>query len=174
MKIRKLAVCKMDQNKIYDIQFRDCHGKNMDFHHHPYLHSHSNNNHIKKRTRQLWANLKPSLMVKYKRNGCKLQGRKWMMPRHSFACSSVPHILNRRPPWAAKKGANTSDSTAMSLIRMLSEGPEVSFRGSPIVSPMTAALCGSDPLGPRVLACSEAPAYRMCGSKKSTKLNWYK
>lgn len=58
----------------------------------------------------------------------------------------------------AKKGANTSDSTAISLMRMLSEGPEVSFRGSPMVSPMTAALCGSDPLGPSVLACSEAPA----------------
>lgn len=58
----------------------------------------------------------------------------------------------------AKKGANTSDSTAMSLIRMLSDGPEVSLSGSPMVSPITAALCGSEPLGPRVLACSEAPA----------------
>lgn len=58
----------------------------------------------------------------------------------------------------AKKGANTRDSTAMSLMRMLSDGPEVSFSGSPMVSPMTAALCGSDPFGPRVLACSEAPA----------------
>jgi hypothetical protein len=27
-----------------------------------------------------------------------------------------------------------------------------------MVSPITAALCGSDPLGPRDLACSEAPA----------------
>lgn len=59
----------------------------------------------------------------------------------------------------AKKGAKTSDSTAMSLIRMLSDGPDVSLRGSPIVSPITAALWASDPLGPRVLACSEAPAY---------------
>lgn len=59
----------------------------------------------------------------------------------------------------AKKGANTRDSTAMSLMRMLSDGPEVSLSGSPMVSPMTAALCGSDPLGPRVLACSEAPAW---------------
>lgn len=61
----------------------------------------------------------------------------------------------------AKKGANTSDSTAISLIRMLSEGPEVSLSGSPMVSPITAALCGSDPFGPRVLACSEAPAYKI-------------
>lgn len=66
--------------------------------------------------------------------------------------------LKRRPPWVAKKGANTSDSTAISLIRMLSEGPDVSFNGSPMVSPITAALCGSEPFGPRLLACSEAPA----------------
>lgn len=58
----------------------------------------------------------------------------------------------------AKKGAKTSDSTAMSLMRMFRDGPDVSFRGSPTVSPITAALCASDPLGPSVLACSEAPA----------------
>lgn len=46
----------------------------------------------------------------------------------------------------------------MSLIRMLSEGPEVSLSGSPIVSPITAALWASDPLGPSALACSETPA----------------
>jgi len=67
--------------------------------------------------------------------------------------------LKRRPPWVAKKGANTRDSTAISLIRMFNDGPDVSLRGSPTVSPITAALCASDPLGPRVLACSEAPAY---------------
>ena len=66
--------------------------------------------------------------------------------------------LKRMPPWVAKKGANTRDSTAMSLMRMLREGPEVSFRGSPMVSPITAALCGSEPFGPKVLACSDAPA----------------
>lgn len=44
-------------------------------------------------------------------------------------------------------------------MRMLSDGPDVSLRGSPTVSPITAALCASDPLGPRVLACSELPAY---------------
>ena len=43
---------------------------------------------------------------------------------------------------------------------MLSDGPDVSLRGSPMVSPITAALWGSDPFGPRVLAWSEAPAYR--------------
>lgn len=70
------------------------------------------------------------------------------------------YILKSRPPCVAKNGANTSDSTAMSLIRMLSDGPDVSLRGSPMVSPMTAALWGSDPFGPSVLACSEAPAYQ--------------
>ncbi len=33
---------------------------------------------------------------------------------------------------------------AISLIRMFKDGPEVSLRGSPTVSPMTAALCCSD------------------------------
>lgn len=67
-------------------------------------------------------------------------------------------ILKRRPPWTAKKGAKTSDSTAMSLMRMLRDGPDVSLRGSPTVSPITAALCASEPLGPRLWAWSEAPA----------------
>lgn len=60
--------------------------------------------------------------------------------------------LNSRPPCVAKKGANTRDSTAISLMRMFNDGPEVSFKGSPIVSPITAALCGSDPLGPKLTA----------------------
>ena len=37
-----------------------------------------------------------------------------------------------------------------SLIRMLREGPEVSLKGSPTVSPMTAALWQSEPLPPWV------------------------
>lgn len=48
----------------------------------------------------------------------------------------------------------------MSLIKMFSDGPDVSLRGSPIVSPITAALCGSEPFGPNNRACSEAPACR--------------
>lgn len=35
---------------------------------------------------------------------------------------------------------------ADNLTKMLREGPEVSFKGSPIVSPITAALCSLDPL----------------------------
>ena len=66
--------------------------------------------------------------------------------------------LKTMPPCAAKKGAKTSASTAMSLTRMLSDGPEVSLSGSPMVSPITAALCASEPLGPSDLASSVAPA----------------
>uniref|UniRef100_A0A0A8ZLK9 Uncharacterized protein n=1 Tax=Arundo donax TaxID=35708 RepID=A0A0A8ZLK9_ARUDO len=46
----------------------------------------------------------------------------------------------------------------MSLIKMLRDGPDVSLSGSPMVSPITAALWASDPLGPRALAWSDAPA----------------
>lgn len=35
---------------------------------------------------------------------------------------------------------------ADNLIKMLRAGPEVSFKGSPMVSPITAALCSKDPL----------------------------
>jgi len=40
---------------------------------------------------------------------------------------------------------------------MLSEGPEVSLRGSPTV---TAALCGLEPFGPSDAACGVVPAYK--------------
>ncbi len=39
----------------------------------------------------------------------------------------------------------TNDKIAISLIRIFKLGPEVSFNGSPTVSPMTAALWISDP-----------------------------
>jgi hypothetical protein len=51
-------------------------------------------------------------------------------------------------------------STAISLIRMFREGPEVSLSGSPTVSPITAALCASEPLPPMARACSVLPASR--------------
>src|SRR5690606_31932607 len=47
-----------------------------------------------------------------------------------------------------KIGENTSDTIAMSLIKMLSEGPAVSLKGSPTVSPTTAAAWASVPLPP--------------------------
>src|SRR5690606_24779975 len=67
------------------------------------------------------------------------------------------------PPYCTKNGANTRLRMADSLIRIFSDGPEVSLRGSPTVSPTTAALCSSDPLPPWLpasmyfLALSQAP-----------------
>jgi len=37
-------------------------------------------------------------------------------------------------------GAITRETTAINLIRMFSDGPDVSLNGSPTVSPTTAAL----------------------------------
>ena len=56
----------------------------------------------------------------------------------SFSETNTPCLL--RDP------AMTNATTEMSLSRMLREGPEVSLKGSPTVSPTTAALCGADPL----------------------------
>ena len=52
------------------------------------------------------------------------------------------------PPIFTNSGANTSETTVISLIKMFSDGPEVSLKGSPTVSPTTAALCCSEPLPP--------------------------
>ena len=43
---------------------------------------------------------------------------------------------------------NTMETVEHSLIRMFREGPEVSLKGSPTVSPTTAALWQSEPLPP--------------------------
>ena len=55
--------------------------------------------------------------------------------KHSWpgtTCHREPQpVPKQRPSPLAHKGANTRLSTAMSLMRMLSEGPEVSLRGSP-------------------------------------------
>ena len=48
--------------------------------------------------------------------------------------------FSRMPPYCTKKGTNTSDRIADSLIRIFSDGPDVSLSGSPTVSPTTAAL----------------------------------
>ena len=42
---------------------------------------------------------------------------------------------------AKRIGAMIMATTLISLIRMLSDGPEVSLKGSPTVSPVTVALC---------------------------------
>src|SRR5881394_1346451 len=43
-------------------------------------------------------------------------------------------------------GAMISETIDISLMRMFIDGPDVSLKGSPTVSPVTDALCGSDPL----------------------------
>ena len=50
---------------------------------------------------------------------------------------AMPPILTNAPP-------KTSEVIAISLIRMLMDGPLVSFIGSPTVSPTTADLCASE------------------------------
>ena len=60
-------------------------------------------------------------------------------------------------------GSMSSETRFITLISGLSAGPAVSLNGSPTVSPMTAALCGSEPLPPwwpssmYFLALSHAP-----------------
>ena len=44
------------------------------------------------------------------------------------------------PPNLWKAPLNTSEVIAINLIKILIEGPLVSFKGSPTVSPITAAL----------------------------------
>jgi hypothetical protein len=46
--------------------------------------------------------------------------------------------------YSTKNDPKINDTMAESLIKIFNEGPEVSFNGSPTVSPTTAALCGSD------------------------------
>ena len=54
----------------------------------------------------------------------------------SSAVSMPPATM---PPYLAMKVPKTREQMAESLMRMLMAGPEVSLRGSPTVSPVTAA-----------------------------------
>ena len=47
-----------------------------------------------------------------------------------------------------KAEAKIRATIVMTLMTMFIAGPDVSLKGSPTVSPMTAALCCSDPLPP--------------------------
>eukprot|EP00759_Apiculatamorpha_spiralis_P041154 PhF_6_TR39739/c0_g1_i1/m.59160 len=80
---------------------------------------------------------------------------------------SLKALSNNTPPRESLliTGANTTEMMAMSLIKMFRDGPEVSFNGSPTVSPTTAAwwtrLClpwpGIPPPSTYFLALSQAP-----------------
>ena len=58
------------------------------------------------------------------------------------------HIGNQNRWKATVSPAITIETIDISLMRMLSEGPDVSLKGSPTVSPTTVALWQSEPLPP--------------------------
>ena len=68
--------------------------------------------------------------------------------RPLFHTLHTGYYPSKIPPYSTKNGANTRLRMAESLIRIFSDGPEVSFKGSPTVSPTTAAWWLSDPLPP--------------------------
>ena len=61
-----------------------------------------------------------------------------LFSHYGIMWDAIPPNLTNAPP-------KTSEVIAISLIRMLIEGPLVSFIGSPTVSPTTDALCVSVP-----------------------------
>src|SRR5690606_31981360 len=84
-------------------------------------------------------------------------GSRWRPRRRSTSATAVGrwndearHLeegrASKRPRTdQAMMGAMTSATMLISLMRMLSAGPEVSLKGSPTVSPMTAAAWASPP-----------------------------
>ena len=52
----------------------------------------------------------------------------------------VQRILRVRAPYQVIRGAMSRETTAITLMRMATPGPDVSLNGSPTVSPTTAAL----------------------------------
>src|SRR5476651_2021031 len=80
----------------------------------------------------------------------------------TVACTGAG-VATASQPVAGKSGTNSSATMLMILISGLTAGPAVSLYGSPTVSPVTAALCASEPLPPKwpssiyFLALSQAP-----------------
>jgi signal transduction histidine kinase len=79
-------------------------------------------------------------------------------------CARVGAELQAAPaPAPASAGTSSNATRLMILISGLTAGPAVSLYGSPTVSPVTAALCVSEPLPPKLpssmyfLALSQAP-----------------
>ena len=93
-----------------------------------------------KAAKRLRPGLKRSLYLRWT---AALQSKK--SPAHGrafFGSEGRRSYMNfsRMPPYCTKNGTKTSDRMADNLIRIFSDGPDVSFRGSPTVSPTTAAL----------------------------------
>lgn len=72
----------------------------------------------------------------------------------SYSPSPRPLVFAMRSPPPVhqtiytKAEAKISDTIVITLMRMFMEGPAVSLKGSPTVSPTTAALWASEPLPP--------------------------
>ena len=73
--------------------------------------------------------------------GTSFRGRLVALCRCGTGCYSNPCIM-------MNSGANVSDTMVIRLMRMFMDGPDVSLKGSPTVSPTTAALWASEPLPP--------------------------
>lgn len=78
----------------------------------------------------------------------KNESQHYNKKRTSFEILDSINYYRKSPPIFTNSGANTSETTVISLISMFRDGPEVSLNGSPTVSPVTAALCASDPFPP--------------------------
>ncbi|MNV68035.1 hypothetical protein D3C71_1608640 [compost metagenome] len=63
-----------------------------------------------------------------------------LITRISFLISCFVSVITP----TAIYGAITRETIDISLMRIFIDGPEVSLNGSPTVSPVTEALCGSD------------------------------
>jgi hypothetical protein len=69
----------------------------------------------------------------------------------STTTSAAPAIVQRAGLLSRRlitAGRISSETRFMTLIKGFSAGPAVSLNGSPTVSPMTAALCVSEPFPP--------------------------
>ena len=62
-------------------------------------------------------------------------------PNHKLSIKKekIYRYAKSKPPYFKNKGTNTKLTTAVSFNKMFNPGPDVSFNGSPTVSPMTAA-----------------------------------
>src|SRR5690606_16956365 len=64
------------------------------------------------------------------------------------AARGAPARASDQPAAPLNSGTASTAAIDISLMRMLIDGPAVSLNGSPTVSPITVALCTSDPLPP--------------------------
>ena len=78
----------------------------------------------------------------------------------------IPSKLPITSPYFAINPANTTDTIDMSLMRILSDGPDVSLNGSPTVSPTTVALWLYGEKVVRATELGQAISYRVKRDEK--------